>query len=406
MAVAVATTAPAQTELSMWYHGSQNMLEREVIGQIVDDFNTSQAQWKVLLKSFPEGSYNDAVVRAAQRGNLPDIIDVDAPVVANWAWLGYLQPLAFDAATVEAFLPSSVGRWKGEIYSVGLWEAALAILTRKSTLEKYGIRIPSLDAPWSGSEFEAALAKIKDSGDFDYPLDLGLAREGEWFPYAISPFLQSFGGDLVDRSTYLTAQGALNGSAAQEFGRWWQSLFTRGFVPSLGGVQVDRTAALIEGTYAMSWNGNWTVLDFIEAHGEDAVFLPAPDFGDGSVIGAGSWQFGVSATSKHVDGATAFVKFAVQDRYLTKIADKLGLIPPTAASARASKHYGPEGRLAEFVDLSRKQALLRPVSPSYVVIAKVFERALVEMAEGADVRQVLDEATQDINRDIQRNAGY
>ena len=76
---------------------------------------------------------------------------------------------------------------------------------------------------------------------------------------------------------------------------------------------MDRTAALIDGTYAMSWNGNWTVLDFIEAHGEDAVFLPAPDFGDGSVIGAGSWQFGVSATSKHVDGATAFVKFAVQD---------------------------------------------------------------------------------------------
>ncbi|OIQ44492.1 MAG: sugar-binding protein [Roseobacter sp. MedPE-SW] len=406
VAVAVAGVASAQTELSMWYHGSQNELEREVIGQIVDDFNTSQAEWKVLLKSFPEGSYNDSVVRAAQRADLPDIIDVDAPVVANWAWLGYLQPLALDEATVEAFLPSSIGRWNGEIYSVGLWEAALAILTRRSTLKKYGIRIPSLAAPWSGAEFEAALVKIKASGDFDYPLDLGLAREGEWFPYAISPFLQSFGGDLVDRSAYLTAGGALNGTAALEFGRWWQSLFTRGFVPGLGGAQENRTARLIDGTYAMAWNGNWTVLDFIEAHGEDAIFLPAPDFGDGSVIGAGSWQFGVSATSEHVDGASAFVKFAIQDRYLTKIADELGLIPPTASSARASEHYGPEGRLAEFVDLSRKQALLRPVSPSYVVIAKVFERALVEIAAGGDVRAVLDEATQDINRDIQRNAGY
>ena len=163
---------------------------------------------------------------------------------------------------------------------------------------------------------------------------------------------------------------------------------------------------LIDGTYAMAWNGNWTVLDFIAAHGEDALFLPAPDFGKGSVIGAGSWQFGVSATSKHVAGASAFVAFAIQDRYLTAVANELGLIPPTLSAARRSVNYGPDGALSGFVDLSRKQALVRPVSPSYVVIAKVFERALVEIAEGADVKQVLDEAVWDIDRDILRNAGY
>ncbi|MFT6460257.1 MAG: multiple sugar transport system substrate-binding protein [Pseudophaeobacter arcticus] len=406
VSLTVGTVVSAQTELSMWYHGSQNEFEREIIVEIVEDFNASQPDWKVILKSFPEGSYNDSVVQAAQTGNLPDIIDVDAPVVANWAWLGYLQPLNLTEAKVAAFLPSAVGRWNGHIYSVGLWEAALAILTRKSTLEKYDIRLPSLAAPWSADEFETALVKIKKSGDFEYPLDLGLAREGEWFPYAISPFLQSFGGDLIDRSAYDTAQGVLNGEAALKFGRWWQSLFTRGLVPGPGEPQSDRTAALIEGRYAMAWDGNWSVLDFIEAFGEDAVFLPAPDFGQGSVIGAGSWQFGVSATSKHVDGASAFVEFAIQDRYLSTIADELGLIPPTPAAASASANYGPEGRLSGFVDLSRQQALLRPVSPSYVVIAKVFERALVEIAEGGDVKTVLDEATDDINRDIKRNAGY
>lgn len=406
VALTVGSAAAAQTELSMWYHGSQNETERRIIVEIVEDFNASQPDWKVILKSFPEGSYNDSVVRAAQTGNLPDIIDVDAPVVANWAWLGYLQPLRLEETAVEAFLPSAVGRWNGHIYSVGLWEAALAILTRKSTLEKYDIRLPNLADPWSAAEFETALVKLKASGEFDYPLDLGLGREGEWFPYAISPFLQSFGGDLVDRSDYSSAQGVLNGEAALRFGTWWQSLFSRGFVPGPEQSQPNRTAALIDGTYAMAWDGNWTVLDFIDAVGEDAVFLPAPNFGKGSVIGAGSWQFGVSATSEHADGASAFVEFAIQDRYLSTIADELGLIPPTLAAARASTTYGPEGWLPGFVDLSRQQALLRPVSPSYVVIAKVFERALVEIAEGADVKAALDEATDDINRDITRNAGY
>jgi len=404
--VFVASPAWAQTELSMWYHGSQNELERGIILEIVDDFNASQPDWKVILKSIPEGSYNDAVVQAAWTGNLPDIIDVDAPVVANWAWQGYLQPLAIDASLVDPFLPSTVGRWNGEIYSVGLWEAALAILTRKSTLAKYDIRLPTLAEPWTAAEFEAALVKIKASGEFDYPLDLGVSGEGEWFPYALSPFLQSYGGDLVDRSTYMTAQGVLNGEAALRFGAWWQSLFTRALVPAVGLAQKDRIEGLIDGTYAMAWNGNWTVLDFIEAHGEDVLYLPAPDFGKGSVIGAGSWQFGVSATSEHITGASAFIEFAIQDRYLATIADTLGLIPPTPAAAKASKNYGPEGRLSGFVDLSRQQAMLRPVSPSYVVIAKVFERALVEIADGADVQEMLNEAVHDINRDILRNAGY
>ena len=49
------------------------------------------------------------------------------------------------------------------------------------------------------------------------------------YPYAFSPFLQSFGGDIVDRSTYKTAEGALNGEDAVAFGNWWQSLFKDGY---------------------------------------------------------------------------------------------------------------------------------------------------------------------------------
>ena len=58
------------------------------------------------------------------------------------------------------------------------------------------------------------LKKIKDSGDFDYPLDLATSLTGEWWPYAYSPFLQSFGGDLINRTDYKSAEGVLNGDTA------------------------------------------------------------------------------------------------------------------------------------------------------------------------------------------------
>lgn len=136
--------AAAQTELTFWQHGAGNPWEPKIFGQMVEDFNASQSDWKVTLQQFPQTSYNDSVTAAALSGGLPDIIDVDGPVMPNWAWAGYLAPLDIADEELEGFLPGAVGRWDGKIYAVGLWDAAVAMITRKSTLEKYGIRIPTI----------------------------------------------------------------------------------------------------------------------------------------------------------------------------------------------------------------------------------------------------------------------
>mgnify|MGYP006188531465 CR=1 FL=1 len=69
--------------------------------------------------------------------------------------------------------------------------------------------LPNEDWPIN-EDIVRALDAAKNSGKFEYALDLGTAWTGEWYPYAFSPFLQSFGGDIVDRSTYKTAEGALS----------------------------------------------------------------------------------------------------------------------------------------------------------------------------------------------------
>ncbi len=73
----------AQTQLSMWYHGAGNQVESEIVQQVISDFNGSQSDWEVVLESFPQASYNDSVTAAALAGNLPDIIDVDGPILPN-----------------------------------------------------------------------------------------------------------------------------------------------------------------------------------------------------------------------------------------------------------------------------------------------------------------------------------
>ncbi len=405
-ATALASGVQAQTELSMWYHGAGNEVESMLINQIVDDFNASQNDWEVSIESFPQASYNDSVVAAALAGDLPDIIDVDGPVMPNWAWSGYMQPLPIDESAFADFLPGTKGYWDGTVYSVGLWDAAVAMVTRRSYLEEAGIRVPTLEEPWTHAEFDAALVTLKDSGKFEYPLDLGMAWTGEWYPYAFSPFLQSFGGDIVDRSTYKTAEGALNGDAALAFGEWWQSLFERGLAPGTSQDPADRDSGFNEGKYAISYNGNWAALGILKAFPEDTLFLPNVDFGEGSKIGAASWQFGVSASSENPEGAAAFIEFALQDRYLTAFSDGIGLIPPTPSASEVSQYYSAGAPMEVFYGLSEAQALVRPVTPGYVVAAKIFEKALADIANGADVADTLDAAVDEIDADIERNGGY
>lgn len=397
-------TAFAQTTLSMWYHGAGSEVESKIVNQIITDFNASQADWKVELQSFPQAAYNDSVVAGALAGNLPDILDVDGPVMPNWAWSGYMQPLKIDQNKIADFLPGTKGMWNGQLYSIGLWDAAVALVTRKSTLEELGLRTPTLDQPWTKDEFMDALAKAKASGKYEFAFDPGMAWTGEWYPYAFSPFLQSFGGDIIDRSTYNTAEGVLNGEAAQAFGTWWQGLFKDGYAQATQD-PADRDSGFAAGKYAFSWNGNWAALGTLATF-DDTIFLPSPDFGTGPKIGAASWQFGISAKSAHPDGAAKFIEFALQDKYLTAFSDGIGLIPPTTASAAVSINYKAGGPMEAFYELSAKQALLRPVTPGYLVAAKVFEKAIGDIANGADVAATLDAAVDEIDADIEKNGGY
>lgn len=397
--------AAGATEISMWYHGAGNDVERELLDGVINDFNTGQPECFVSRQDFPQEAYNESVIAAALDGSLPDIIDVDGPIMPNWAWAGYMQPLTVDPALYSDFLPGTIGSWNGEVYSIGLWDAAVSIVARQSVLDANGIRVPTLAEPWTLEEFDAALTTLDATGEFDYAFDPGLAWTGEWYPYAFSPFLQSFGGDLIDRSDFSTSEGFLNGPEAVAFGEWWQSLFERGLAPGTSQDGADRDTGFIEGRYAIQWNGNWAALGALEAF-DDTLFLPAPDFGNGPKIGAASWQFGVSATSENPECANAFIEFALDDKYLAAFSDGLGLIPSTASAAALTENYNAGGPLEVFFELSNEQAVIRPPTPAYLNAAVVFEKALADIANGADVQTALDAATDQIESDIEANNGY
>ncbi len=393
-------------ELELWTHSAGNPNEEVVIDKIIADFNASQDDYKVTKTSFPHESYNDSVTSAATANDLPCLLDVDAPAMPNWAWAGWLKPTGLQESDVADFLPSTVGTYEDEIYSVGHLEAVAAIQTRRSTLDKYGIRVPSVDKPWTGEEFAALQEKIADSGDFDHVIDYGTIYTGEWWPYAFSPFLQSFGGDLVDRDDYQSAEGVLNGPEALAFAQWWQSQFTDGYAMKAG--NQERTE-FRDGEVAMQWTGNWDAPTNLETF-DDMVFLPPPDLGQGPVVGAGSWQWATSSscTEEQSEAALAYLKFSLNDSYVAEFSDQTGLIPATSGGAAASKagKYGPGEPFEVFTEISESYATIRPATPAYINIALVFEKGLRDITDGADPQATLDQVVSEIDADIEANGGY
>jgi multiple sugar transport system substrate-binding protein len=395
--------ASGRAEIKMWSHSAGNPAEIEVIDKIIEEFNASQDRYTVKAEYFPQGAYNDAIVAAATAGDLPCLIDMDGPVMPNWAWAEAIVPLDLPSEVTDEFLPTALGKWDGKIYSVGYWDAALAIHARRSALEDVGARIPTMEQPWTREEFDEVLAAIKERGDFEFPIDMAVWDRGEWYAYAYSPLLQSFGGDLIDRDTYLTSDGTLNGPEAVAFGEWFQSLFEEGYASR---TPSRANADFLGGKVAMTWTGNWNAPAEIEAFEDDLVLLPPPDLGNGPKIGGASWQWGISANCEDTQGANDYIEFSLQDEYVADFANATGLIPATEGAAAQVEAYQPGGPLEEMDDFSREFAVIRPPTPAYAVITNVFQRSLSDIVNGADVKASLDNAVDQIDFNIETNDGY
>lgn len=397
-----ATSKPGgTTTISMWTHNAGNDAELGAINQIVSDYNASQTTYKVEVQAFPQDSYNQSVVAAAAARKLPCVLDIDGPNVPNWAWAGYLAPLEGMDQTLSGYLPSVLGTWKGKTYSYGYYDVALNFTTRKSILQKYGIRVPTMDQPWTKDEFDAALKKIRDSGDFQYALDLQTGSTGEWWPYAYSPLLQSAGGDLINRHDFKSADGVLNGPEAVAWATWFRSLVSEKYMAPKS--SADASQDFLNGKTAIIYNGSWGAAAARKQFGDDVVFLPPVDLGAGPKIGGGSWQWGVSSSCSDKEGAMDYMKFAAQDKYVAEVSRATRTIPATDAAAAQVEGFQPGGENDIFRQFSKKYAVLRPQTPGYPFIATEFAKTAQDIVNGADPRQALDAAVKNIDANQKSN---
>ncbi|WP_246329305.1 ABC transporter substrate-binding protein [Chthonobacter rhizosphaerae] len=407
--LALSLTSVSAATLKVWHHGGRGDGESANVAAQIEAWNKANPDMTAELVQLPEGAYNEQVQAAALAGSLPDLLDFDGPNYANYVWSGYLAPLdgLIDPAVTANLLPSIVSQGTyapdGKLYAVGQFDSGLALWASKSLLEKAGVRIPTgLADAWTLAEFEDALAKLKAAG-VEYPLDLKLNYgKGEWYTYGFSPIVQSFGGDLIDRTTW-KAEGTLNSEGSVKALTALQGWVKAGYVvPASAGDD----AFYGKKSAAISLVGHWQYGAHTAALGDDLLLLPMPKFGDKAVTGQGSWAWGIPAAGANKEAAGKLLSFLMNDENVLSITKQNGAVPGTKSAAAAADLFKPGGALALYVEQLNAIAVPRPAHPGYPVITAAFAQAVDDVVNGADPKAALDTAAAAIDEDIAANSGY
>ncbi|HET8911634.1 MAG TPA: sugar ABC transporter substrate-binding protein [Ktedonobacteraceae bacterium] len=404
--LAASSSKSGPITVQLFYHSGQEA-ERAALSTTLQTFNDSHPNIHVEAVQLPEGNYIDQVNVAALSHSLPCLLDFDGPTLYRYAWSGYLVPLDnyVPSQMRNDFLPSILqqGTYNQHLYSLGQYDSGLGFYANKQYLRAAGVRIPTIDSPWTLSEFNRILASLKQRAGLQYPLELNMNGGNEWFTYGFSPFVESFGGDLINRRTYQSAKGKLNGSDAVAAMTWFQNLFKQGYSDPWPVSDTDFTS----GRAALDWGGHWLYAANQQALGNNLLVLPAPNLGKGMKTGMGSWSWGITSSCKTPDAAWQVLNFILSSSEITRMTNANGAVPARKSVIAQSQLYAPKGPLHVFaLQLLRGIAEPRPITPAYPIITSAFSEAVIDIVDGFNVKKELDIAAQKIDQDIQDNEGY
>ncbi len=394
-------------EITAWVIDAE--IERPFFIQLEKAFNTKYAGEDVSVKIKPIPGYNEAIQSAWMSKDMPDLIMIDGPNMANYVWSGMLKPMdkMLDQSVVEQLLPGLIaqGTYSPDkrLYMMSAGDSSVALWANKKYLAAAGIKIPtSLDEAWSYEEFTQVLEKLSKVEGVQWPLDMKLNYTGEWNTYGFYPFVKSAGGDIINQKTW-RAEGTINSketaSTLEKIAGWQKKGY---LVPTKAGdnrFYGDKSAAL-------AWVGNWMWRPHSESLGDDLVLIPAPKFGAQPYSPNGAWGWAVPSTTNNDPEIAKFLNFALSKEQVAQWSDTTGYIPARKDAIELTPLYAKDGALSILAEQAQNIAVVRPVHPAYPVITAQFGKAVKSIIEGAGVQKSLDRAARAIDDDIEDNMGY
>jgi len=314
--------------------------------QLVKEWNTAHPDVQV---EYVQGSWDnvhDQLLTSFEGGEAPDIIHDASDDLADFAYGGYLADLrTLLPDRLKADIPEQSWRtttFDGGTYGVPFLQEPRVLIANSGILKASGVRIPTVERPWSWAEFRRITKKLtgRDRYGVAWPLkepvsvtlNLGLSGGGQLFhrePDGRAE-LRFEEGDQVVTGTIRDQVNSDRSAARTALG--------------MGGS--DALPGFFGGRYAMLPLGFAYRQQVVEQAPEGFAWtvLPAPEGSGGLAQGVSPQTLSVAEDSPYKKEAVAFIDFLLRPPNMVRLARGDWMLPTgTTALAHPSLHTAENG---------------------------------------------------------------
>lgn len=403
---------------------------------MADAYTKMHPDIKIEIEEYPWDSYfQNLEVRFNADNPDFDIAIMDIPMVANYSDRGFLKDLSKYiplSKFEDNIAPKSLADvyYNDQIVAAPMQNSDQYLFINTDMARDAGVELPSVvvdnnteitggfanewgNAAWTWEEtVEAAQKMVKDS-DNDGIIDVyGLHIEQAGRLYQLQSLGGSLGGSIVSPDG-MSVKGYLDQAPWFEAIGFYADLFNKykvevpgSFIPGY-----DAPKEFVNGSFAMMVGGGWNMKMIMENPNINVAIAAHPYFKDGvKTTPTGSWVIGASSkvTDEKMDLVADFISWwTLTDEGSELWYDVNGELPASkymleklSNSPKYNEFPVSAQRLGVYQVFNTAQG--RPVTPFYPFINEGFDKAFINAAQGVDPVKALNEAVNEIEKNIQR----
>lgn len=339
----------------------------------------------------------------------PDVVMVDAPVVASYGLRGWLLPLDdyFTEEETEGWVDAlyESGQYNGQLLAPPIINSTQVMYINQELFEAAGVTPPGSEDRWTWDQIAEAAQQITIDENGDGVNDVWGFQFGQYNRiYQLQPLAQGKGVPVIGEDG-LTVEGIVNSPEWVEAFTWLYDIHNTWKVSPQGDIN---TAELFRnGQLAMFVEGPWMIGQYLsEPLDFEWKAAPHPYWGEEVFVPGDSWHIGVNPNSDHIPEAVEFAKFMSSPEagqlwyeiwgawpaHESMLED---LINDPANEEWPNRAFVVAANEAQFTEP-------RPITVGYLEYEEILSDAFEDIRNGADVTESLTFAASRIEREMQK----
>lgn len=294
---------------------------QDIIPKITEAFEKEHPGIKLKMEALPINGYLEKAIAASLGGNAPDLLDLDATMIASMAGRDMLETWDDEIKTLDS-ADFNAGIWKssmlnGKMYALPHRGGSQVYVYNKTMFDAAGVPYPTEN--WTHRDMLEMAQKITVPGQ---KYGIGIAASSSDpsnVMTSFAPVLWAHGGDFLNSSN---TEAVINSPESVQGIAFWAELHTKHKVTPDGSVSFTLTKDVVPmfvNNQIALMPGNSNTVDELKKHPDLKWGTQlAPD----KVGRGGGWAFTLPTGAKHKEEARTFAMWFIRPENLGKLANR------------------------------------------------------------------------------------